>query len=460
MAEIEVGIASFEIGREKNDSKNDMQRFLSPNTEKSVSKDVTNLNSNPVAESISNPYYISIFLFLNAMIGSGIFNQPYVFLQSGVLGALLIYIPACYFTWLGVVTLTEACLVADIPEFEGVARFALGRWGEWWVNSSLLLYLFGGELSYFLLLGQILTELFVSWGCKSEICSQYMTTFVAAVLVILPIASMRHFGNMGYLSVYSMLTMVLCIGLVLIGGPVIASASSASESLVMINGPGMLVSGLGSIVFALGCAPNTMHIYLSSRPSERTPQTWSLITMGAIGAGLIMLLTMGLAGYFSFRNDTNPFILENFPQQWAQLFFLLVVIHLVLFIPGDLMILRYNFSKVFFGKRAEDLSPIVNHSVTTFILLCILGTVMGIINATDSNSSIAFSIVLNITGGVAASSISFILPSVLYLTIVPQHKQTYRMVSIANAAFGIAITGAVIATQIAVPFVPLLRQYE
>ena len=124
------------------------------------------------------------------------------------------------------------------------------------------------------------------------------------------------------------------------------------------------------------------------------------------------------------------------------------------------MILRYNFTKVFFGKRSDELSPLMNQVVTFLILMCILGTVMGIVNGTDAASGVAFSMVMNITGGVAASSISFILPSVLYLTVVPKHKQVHRVASFVNAGFGIAVTIAVIATQIALPFVPMLRPYE
>lgn len=406
---------------------------------------------NPVANTISNPMVLSVFLFLNAMIGSGIFNMPYVFYQSGILGALIIFIPATYFTWLGLVTLTEACIEVNCPEFEGTARKAFGFWGEWCVNLNFLFYTFGAELSYFLLLGEIISQLL---GCYSVGCNQYMSTFYA-MMIMLPISFMRHLGNLAYLSVFSMFTIVAIMGLVVIGGP-ITNQAYRSEGIVVINGYGMIVSGIGSVVFSLACAPQTMHIYLASNVEGQKSENWTRICLFAVLSGLVMCIFMGLAGYLSFRDSTNSFILSNFLQRWANIFLILFVIHLIFFTPSEIMVMRYNFCKVALNRRSEDLDWRLNTVITFFLVAAVVGTVMGII-ASGSTNGIAFSLVLNITGGVAASFVSFVLPGALYLKLVPREKQKYRWASIANIAFGLAITCIVVATLIATPYVPALQ---
>jgi hypothetical protein len=140
-----------------------------------------------------------------------------------------------------------------------------------------------------------------------------------------------------------------------------------------------------------------MHIYMASSAEGQTPRKWSLICLLSVFAGLLMCIFMGLAGYLSFRDSTNSFILVNFTQRWADIFLIMFVIHLIFFTPGEIMVMRYNFCKVVLNRRAEDLDWRLNHIITLFLITSVVGTVMGIISSGSSNG-IAFSLVLNITG--------------------------------------------------------------
>ena len=158
-------------------------------------------------ETLSNSFTLSAFLFLNSMIGSGILNQPFVFYKSGIVGAFLIYIPAAYFTWLGLNLLTLSCVSTNKLSFEEVTLYAFGRWGYYAVNIMLVMYLFGSELSYFLLLSQLLSPLLVRWGCNNVACNQYISTLFAVIIVIFPLSLWRYLGHMGWLSVLTSLSL-------------------------------------------------------------------------------------------------------------------------------------------------------------------------------------------------------------------------------------------------------------
>ena len=160
-------------------------------------------------ETLSNSFALSTFLFLNSMIGSGILNQPFVFYKSGIVGAFLIYIPAAYFTWLGLNLLTLSCASTNKLSFEEVTLYSFGRWGYLAVNIMLVMYLFGSELSYFLLLSQLLSPLLVRWGCNNVACNQYISTLLAVIIVIFPLSLWRHLGHMGWLSVLPSLSIYI-----------------------------------------------------------------------------------------------------------------------------------------------------------------------------------------------------------------------------------------------------------
>ena len=103
---------------------------------------------NKVAEQIQNSIFNCFFLFLNYMIGSGILNQPYVFMQCGILGAFILYILASYFTWLGLMLITESAHFANIYEYQKLSNKAYGKLGDLLVDISVLIYAFGAELRY------------------------------------------------------------------------------------------------------------------------------------------------------------------------------------------------------------------------------------------------------------------------------------------------------------------------
>ena len=117
--------------------------------------------------------------------------------------------------------------------------------------------------------------------------------------------------------------------------------------------------------------------------------------------------TKGLAGYVSFRDGTSPFILDNFQQNWTDIFCILIIIHLLILIPSQLIILRYNFYKlltvIMSTQKADDVSntPEINTMllivITMFLLVILLSTVFGIL-ASRASDGLVFALVLNVTG--------------------------------------------------------------
>ena len=151
---------------------------------------------------------------------------------------------------------------------------------------------FGAQLGYIIVIGQTLTELLQGWGCSNLVCDQYFTTVFSTVFLVSPICLFRHFGHLAWLSIFSICAIVLCIGLVVIAGP-IKTANDTKDSIVWYDPVGSLQS-IGSIVFALSCSPANFQAYVSTDRKSQNLDTWSYVTGGAVFLGSGMCVLMGV----------------------------------------------------------------------------------------------------------------------------------------------------------------------
>lgn len=64
-------------------------------------------------------------------------------------------------------------------------------------------------------------------------------------------------------------------------------------------------------------------------------RAWRTVAAWAVVVGLVLCYSTGLVGYLSFRDATDGDILDNFEGALASCFKLLVVVHLILYIPSE-----------------------------------------------------------------------------------------------------------------------------
>ena len=127
-----------------------------------------------------------------------------------------------------------------------------------------------------------------------------------------PLCLQRHFGHLAFVSVFSICAIILVLALVVIGGPIVGQQTESSKGPVgLMHGEGFLES-LGSIVFALNCVAANFQAFSSTEERHRNLLSWKSITRTAVVVGTIMCMVMGIAGYLSFKDETDGDILTNF----------------------------------------------------------------------------------------------------------------------------------------------------
>lgn len=346
----------------------------------------------------TNSAYLTCFLLLNTMIGSGILNQPYVFRESGIVGGMIGFALAAVGTWAGLLCMTAAGVRENALEYSALASRAFDKNGERLVDFSIIVLTFGAQLGYILIVGTTLSNLLGTWGCDSIVCNEYIATVVSVGVFVTPVCMFRHFGHLAWLSLFSIAAIVAVLLLVLIAGPIKHNIDHKSNDYNIISAVGALKS-TGSIVFSLACASANFQAFVSTERKSRNVTSWSYVTLGAVSAGVVMCVVMGIAGYLSFGDSTEGMILDNFNTHPYDFFKVMVVTHLILYIPVNFVIMRYSLVKVCMNTRSE-LLPASTHSIITIALLVAVTAIVILLLALGLASGVAFSLILNITGGI------------------------------------------------------------
>lgn len=354
-----------------------------------------------------NSAALTTFLLLNTMIGSGILNQPYVFRESGLLGGILGFILASIATWTGLLCLTEAGIKEDVLEYSGLAFRAFDKHGERLVDVAIIILAFGAQLGYILVVGTTLSGLLGSWGCDMFLCNNFLTTIVSVGLFIAPVCMFRHFGHLAYLSLFSIAAIVAVLLLVLIAGPIKHQTEHISDHYRTFSFSGMMAS-TGSIVFSLACASANFQAFITTEKKAQNATSWSYITGSAVLAGTMMCCIMGFVGYLSFGSNTEGMILDNFTQSGYDFFKIMVVTHLILYIPVNFVIMRYSLVKITTGLRSE-LLHFTTHTVLTLALLTGITAIVLLLLSLGLASGEAFSLILNLTGGIGGKSLDMLI---------------------------------------------------
>lgn len=376
-----------------------------------------------------NSFLVTVFLILNTMIGSGILNQPQVFMASGIFGALIIFALGSFFTWLGLVVLVDAGTSVKICHYSELAKFAMGRRGEWWADFFIVLYSFGGLMSYIDIVGGTSSDLFQGWGCTANFCQVLSTTSFFIFIFDLPLCLVRFYGHYGLISVISMASIFSVLCLVIIGGPVV----SQYKGPITLANPLGTMAKMGSVLFAIGCAPATFHAYNGMK--DTSPANWNSVSTHAVVIGALSCCVMGIAGYLVFGSATHGEIISNFPPIVAGPFKILLVAHLILYIPIDFVIMRFSFIRLLGHTQGE--LPFIQHAIVTVLMLAAPLILVLIMRASGFSEGAAFGFILDFTGGVAASFTCYIFPAVIYLKVVPSLTAKYYWPAWAMLLFGI-----------------------
>ncbi|XP_030200101.1 putative sodium-coupled neutral amino acid transporter 11 [Gadus morhua] len=349
------------------------------------------------------------FNFINSIIGSGIIGLPYAMNQAGLPLGLLLLVGVAVITDYSIILLIKGGNMSATSSYQALVRSALGRPGFLLVSLLQFLYPFIAMVSYNMTVGDTLTKVFQripGVGPDHMLAERSVVISMATVLVTLPLSLPRHIGQLGKVS---LLSMVLTLAILLVVavraatlGPLIPPTEDAWV-FAKLNA----IQAVGVLSFAFICHHNSFLMYHSlQRP---TLSAWLRVTHVSVGTAAAASAAFAVAGYTTFTGHTQGDIFENYCREDDLVTFgrFCFGLSIMTTFPLECFVTREVLSNVFYQRELSSLEHValtlllVASSCTLSLLYDCLGWVM------------------ELNGVLSAIPLIFILPSACFLKLSP-----------------------------------------
>lgn len=225
---------------------------------------------------------------------------------------------------------------------------------------------------------------------------------LSSYFIMFPIASIRDISALAKYSIFALIAIILIALSIMIAGtyidPVFKGSSSNVFSAIKFQGvPG----AIGTLCFAYVCHHNTFIIYKSLQ--YPTFKNFNLVNFFSLSYAMLASLAIGMIGYVLFLEKVKSNVLNCFSNTDGLINFARGLFALDMFItyPLELFIARNTIINSFFADTSLNTDSLYT-AIT--IGLVTLTTLIGV-------STCNLGLVLDLTGGIAASAIAFIFPA-------------------------------------------------
>ncbi|KAJ2082779.1 hypothetical protein H4R24_001303 [Coemansia sp. RSA 988] len=364
----------------------------------------------------------SFFNLTNAIVGAGLIGLPYATRQSGIIiGPILVVVVAWLVDWtLRVLALNSK--LSGQQSYQGLVEYCFGRTGLL-ANSFFQGAMAGGGMASFIVvvgdtLPHVLNALMPGISESGFGRVVFSRRFVVAFFVICmayPLSLYRDVGKLGKTSAFAVVAMCAIITSVVIEGPRIDPTLHADPGTpVQLANTGVF-QAIGIITFAFVCHHNSFMIYGSLR--KPTLNRYFEVIHISTAISTIVSLIIAIVGYLYFRDKTQGNILNNFPQEnlLINIARFLFALNMIATFPMETLVAREVIDQLFF--RDKEFSMRRHVLITT--ALCAGSLIVG-------ETVCDLGILLELTGGMSASFLAFILPPACYIQLSNGPRFTWK----------------------------------
>ncbi|KDN52498.1 hypothetical protein K437DRAFT_220449 [Tilletiaria anomala UBC 951] len=437
----------------------------------------------------------SVANLLNTLIGAGICAMPYAMKYTGLLPGIGLIVLCSFTSASGLYLLTRcaAKVGGRGTSFFSVARKTIPS-GARWFDLAIALKCYGVSISYLIIGGQLMPQVMISFfkafgKDPHEIPGSFLNRdlWILIFMVFLtPLCFLRRLDSLRHTSYVSFIAVVYLVIIVVFYGLMDHAKAHLPPrgDVDLIKIDGHLVSIFPIFVFAFTCAQNMFPVYneLANNSESRV----NAIIVTSIGTAAVIYEIVAVLGYISFGSNIGSNIIAMYPA--TSVFVcggrIAIVLLTLCCYPLQIHPCRASFDKVFSKARGERIvlpsDPVdalyedwghegdshrEGDEEDTQVLLdddtgarrpegkadaihdiplrrwCIL---TGLILSTTFTISLFIddlSIVLGFVGSIGSTTISFILPGVLYAVLHQHEPEQRRMRRFAQA---LAVWGALV----------------
>jgi proton-coupled amino acid transporter len=382
----------------------------------------------------------TFFNFAKASVGSGSFALPFAIYSAGVvigsLGMILLGVISVYTMQLMLECkdkATQGLSPEEKKEFNytQVGRRALGFFGKWAVDISVLLCNLGVCAGYMIFIASNLQWAFTCFAYHHETCDGYCFNSYLIYAMILPIlislTYLPSFKYLAYAAYVGALFLVIAMIVVLVYGQY--GFIRGDQVQLMPNGWEGLGQWFGLTAFLFCVHTCSMVIPLESTMKHPRYMQYVLDMAALVVVGVN--LPFALYGYFLFGSGIKGYIFENIsggPFNDAVRIFLSLELTLtfpIVFKPAsDVMeeIIQNIF--MFFGKKFNIewifdfyAKKAMKWKIIHYVMVCFVRTLLVLVSWGIAIGIPRFELCLAFVGSFATTILAFILPPLFHLSL-------------------------------------------
>ncbi|WVQ71891.1 hypothetical protein IAR50_001433 [Cryptococcus sp. DSM 104548] len=372
----------------------------------------------------------------NSIIGAGIIGLPYAVAEAGfVMGIFLIIAIAVISDWtIRLVILTSK--LSGKSSYTETMDHCFGPLGGYAVSFFQFIFAFGGTAAFHVIIGdtipRVISYIFptlAEHALLGLLVNRQVVICLCTVFISLPLSLHRDIVKLSKSSGFALISMgVIVLSVVFRSVAVDTSLRGDSLDTFSLIKPGVF-QAIGVISFAYACHHNSNYIYRSIHVP--TLDRFNTVTHISTGVSLVACLLVAVTGYVTFTDKTQGNILNNFAEDdW--------LINIARFcfganmsttIPLEVFVCREVIDESFYkGKPFSQTRHVLVTCAIVFTTMLLALTTCDL------------GIVLELSGGLAASALAFILPAGAYFTLLSGPWTSRRKLPAAIiAAFGVVV---------------------
>ena len=264
-------------------------------------------------------FWAACFNFINSIVGAGIIGLAFSLKQAGLFLGLAMLVGIAALTGYSVKLLVRTGAEQGVHSYEELCERAFGRAGFYVASAMMFAFAFGAMLAYLIIIGDTVPVVLGNYAYASGggggglLADRSFMIVLCAGLVCLPLSSLRDIGKLGATSGLSMVAVLTIVLLVVARAP--TAASDQGLALGRADQGGALAfarpdvsQAFGGMAFAFVC----QHSSFLVRNTMREPHRWAAVTHVSVATATALSLALAVSGYASFLLCTRPDVLNNF----------------------------------------------------------------------------------------------------------------------------------------------------
>ncbi|XP_013888495.1 sodium-coupled neutral amino acid transporter 3 isoform X1 [Austrofundulus limnaeus] len=376
---------------------------------------------------------MSVFNLSNAIMGSGILGLSYAMSNTGIVLFLILLTCIACLSCYSIHLLLRSAGVIGIRAYEQLGLRAFGQPGKILAAIVITLHNIGAMSSYLFIVKYelpLVIQAFLGLTSASEdwfMNGNYLIIIVT-ICIILPLATMKHLGYLGYTSGFSLSCMVFFLSAVIykkfnISCPLetygnhsvstVTSDDTCTPKYFTVNQETAYTIPI--LAFAFVCHPEVLPIYTELRnPTKRRMQNIGNVSI--LGMFTMYFFT-AIFGYLTFFGYTEAELLHTYSKvnpldKLILCVRLAVLVAVTLTVPVVLFPIRRALLQLLFpGKSFHWVRHI---AIAVCLLFAVNLLVIFVPNIRD---------IFGISGATTAPTLIFILPGLFYIRIVPKTQE-------------------------------------